>query len=72
MVKLAYPVIYRPRSIVFSDLITVCGIPTQEVLLLSPEDEVVKALYLMETQANGQWRISGCFLLPVEREVVED
>jgi hypothetical protein len=34
---------------------------------LSPEGDPVRALYLMENRTTGDWRITGCYLLPVDR-----
>ena len=70
MVKLAYVAVYRPRSVMFENLVTVKGIPTQEVFLLGPDGNLVKALYLMELQPNGTWKISGCFLVPAAGETI--
>jgi hypothetical protein len=44
------------------------GILTQPVLLLDPEGVLMRALYLMEKQPDGTWRINGCYLIPVEGE----
>lgn len=68
MVKTDYPAVYQPRSVMFERLVMTKGIPTQEVLLLAPNGAVVKALYLMEKQPDGVWKISGCFLVPVPDE----
>lgn len=64
-IKTSYAAVYRPRSVMFEKLVAVQGVPTQEVILLAPDGELVKALYLMEKQPDGTWKISGCFLLPV-------
>jgi len=70
MVKTAYPAVYRPRSVMFESLGSVQGVPAQEVILLSPEGKLVKAIYLMEQQADGSWKIGGCFLVPVQGETI--
>ncbi|MBD2100815.1 DUF4864 domain-containing protein [Leptolyngbya sp. FACHB-261] len=64
MVKTAYQPVYRPRSVLFEDLTLMQGFPTQQVLLLSAEGKLVMALYLMQKQINGGWRIAGCQLMP--------
>lgn len=69
-VKTNYKAVYRPRSVMFEKLVTVQGIPTQEVILLAPEGELVKALYLMEKQADSTWKISGCFLVPMQGQTI--
>lgn len=69
-VKTNYKAVYRPRSVMFEKLLTVQGIPTQEVILLAPDGELVKALYLMERQADNTWKISGCFLVPMQGQTI--
>lgn len=68
MVKIAYPAVYLPRSVLFEGLGLVEGVLTQQVLLMSPKGDLVRAHYLMERQPNGTWKISGCFLVPVQAE----
>lgn len=68
MVKSAYPAVYRPRSVLFENLTPIRGVLTQTVLLLDPEGVLLRALYLMEKQSAGTWRINGCYLVPVDRE----
>jgi Domain of unknown function (DUF4864) len=65
MVRQSYQPVYRPRSVVFEDLTLVQDLPTQPVLLLSPEGSPVRALYLMENRTTGAWRITGCYLVPL-------
>lgn len=62
MVRLAYPVVYRPRSVLFGNLILVEDAPAQIVFLLDADGTLVKAIYLMEKQADATWKINGCFL----------
>ncbi len=68
MVRSAYPAIYRPRGVIFAALGTLHGMPAQTVLLMGPDGQVVKAIYLMQQQASGDWRIAGCLTQPVEPE----
>lgn len=70
MVRASYQPVYRPRSVVFEDITTVEGIPTQQVLLLSPDGEPVMALYLMEKQSDGTWKINGCYLVSIKGETI--
>jgi hypothetical protein len=65
MVKTAYPAVYRPRSVMFSELATLQGQPTQAVLLMAPNGSIVKAIYVMQQQPDSDWRIAGCFLMPL-------
>jgi hypothetical protein len=64
MVRTGYMPVYRPREVEFQGLIELRGQPTQLVLLVGPENEVVTAHYLMERQPDGTWRINGCILRP--------
>jgi len=68
MVAKEYAAVYRPRSVIFESLTTIEGILTQPVLLLGEDGIPARALYLMEKQPSGEWRISGCFLVPVEQQ----
>ena len=68
MVRRDYPPVYRPREFAFHDIVNWRGQPTQRVLLVGPAQEVVIALYQMQQQANGQWLINGCFLVPAGEE----
>lgn len=67
MVKKYYQAVYRPRSVVFDDdLAAVNGSLAQPVLVLGPDDVPMRALYVMEQQPDGSWRINGCHLVPIE------
>jgi Domain of unknown function (DUF4864) len=66
MVKNTYPAVYRPRSVIFDRLTSVEGTPVQTVLLLAPNGDLMRALYEMEQQRNGSWRIRGCVLIQAE------
>ena len=70
MVKTAYQPVYRPRSVMFEDITTIQGFPAQKVLLLDEDGRLVRALYLMQKQPDGTWRIAGCYLVPVEGETI--
>jgi hypothetical protein len=65
MVRTTYSAVYRPRSVLFAEVISLQNIPTQEVILLDPDGNLVKALYLMEQQPGNDWRICGCFVVPI-------
>lgn len=62
MVRRAYRPVYRPREVEFRDLVDVDGRPTQRVVLVGPDGDVVVAHYRLERQADGTWRIDGCIL----------
>lgn len=62
MVRGGYEMVYRPQSVEFLNLITYQGMPAQRVLFVGPDGEPVIAVYPMERQADGSWRIAGCIL----------
>lgn len=62
MVKRAYQPVYRPRAVFFQDITVMDGIPTQRVLLMDTKGAPVLAIYPMERQPDGHWRIAGCML----------
>lgn len=64
MVRGGYMAVYRPQEVEFQDLTELRGQPTQPVLLVGPDNQVVIAYYLMKKQPNGEWRIDGCMLGP--------
>jgi hypothetical protein len=70
MVREAYPAVYRPRSVIFDSLNFLQGNLVQQVILLSPSGELIKALYLMEQQTDDSWRIVGCLLAPLEGRTI--
>ena len=63
MVRQGYQPVYRPRRIEFRDVVDLDGVPTQEVHVIGPDGLPYFALYLMERQADGSWRIGGVFLV---------
>jgi ketosteroid isomerase-like protein len=68
MVKSAYQPVYRPREVAFRELAMLEGAPAQEVYLVGPDGQTVIALYVMERQPDGSWRINGVYLLQVPGE----
>ena len=66
MVKQGYSPVYRPQSFNFTEvLIDPLGRPAQKMLVVGPDGKTYEALYSMEKQPDGTWRISGCTLLEV-------
>jgi hypothetical protein len=63
MVKSSYPAVYCPRSVLFDELMMIEGQPAQMVWLLNTLGNLIKAIYLMEKQPDGSWKIDGCFLV---------
>lgn len=67
MVRQGYAPVYRPRGVLFGELLSLEGMPAQTVMLMSAHQELVEATYLMQQQSDGSWRIHGCLLKPVAR-----
>jgi hypothetical protein len=66
MVREGYQPVYRPREVTFGTLSTLEGRLVQRVLLVGPDGVPVTALYFMELQPDGSWKISGCILTTAE------
>ena len=62
MVRQGYRPVYRPRAVEFREIVTLQGMPTQKVHLIGPDGRPVTAFYPMSRQADGTWRIEGCYL----------
>jgi hypothetical protein len=70
MVTQAYQPVYRPRGVEFRAVKASEFGPTQEVFVVGPDGLSYLAYYTMEKQADGTWRISGCYLVRAEDESV--
>lgn len=66
MVRTGYPVVYRPTSVHFRPLRVVDGQPIQVVQMSDGDGRVWFAVYKMQKQADGSWRIDGCTLRQAE------
>ncbi len=64
MVKAGYQPVYRPKVVKFQDIIQLDGAPTQQVYVVGPNGVPTIALYPMQRQPDGSWRINGCYLVP--------
>ncbi len=62
-VRTGYRPVYRHTLAKFIDLIEMQGQMVQRVLLIDPDGSAVTALYIMQRQPNGEWRINGCVLV---------
>lgn len=67
MVRRAYPAVHRPRLVEFTGLRLNDGAVVQQVELIGPDGASELALYTMERDPAGTWRISGCTLVESER-----
>lgn len=66
MVRTGYPVVYRPNSVLFRPLQVVAGEPFQAVQMSDAAGRVWVAVYKMQKQTYGSWRIDGCVLRHVD------
>jgi hypothetical protein len=62
MVRSGYAPVYRPRKVEFGAIDTIDGSPVQHVFVVGPDGTNVDALYYMEREPDGSWRIKGCEL----------
>jgi len=62
MVRSGYQPVYRPRRIEFGAIEEIEGTPAQHVWVVGPDGEDVEAIYYMQRQPDGSWRINGCDL----------
>jgi hypothetical protein len=64
MVRGGYQPVYRPRSVEFLDARVVDGRTGQAVRFIGPDGTAVIAIYTMERQPDGSWRIAAVQLVP--------
>ena len=67
MVRRSYGAVYRPKSFDFASLTQEDGTISQYVELIGPDGAAYAARYIMEQEADGSWRISGCELMQSKR-----
>jgi hypothetical protein len=66
MVRQGYSPVHRPQSFRFGEAaLDPLGRPAQRVTLVGPDGRTYEALYSMERQPDGSWRIDGCTLLEI-------
>ena len=66
MVRAGYAPVYRPKSVLFLELVTLRGTLVQRVNFVGPNDRPWLAHYPMVRLPDGRWRINGCFLWPLQ------
>jgi hypothetical protein len=64
MVRDGYGALLTARASTFLEGAVVDGIALQPLQLVLPDNSVVVALYRMEKQKDGAWRIAGCVIAP--------
>ncbi|WP_420346271.1 DUF4864 domain-containing protein [Pelagibius sp.] len=63
MVRGGYMAVYRPQSVEFLDARVVSGRTGQAVRFVGPDGIAVIAIYTMERQPDGSWRIAAVQLV---------
>ena len=64
MVRAAYGALLAARYREFLEGAVVEGNVIQPLRLIAPDNTVLVALYTMQRQPDGRWRIAGCLLAP--------
>jgi len=59
MVRAEFRPVYRPRSVEFGEHIEIDGNYAQPVRIVGPNGRLVLAMYHMQKQSDGSWRIAG-------------
>lgn len=63
MVRSGYAPVYRPQAVRFAEAVVENGAVVQRVLLRGPDGRAHLALYTMERQADGAWKITAVVLV---------
>lgn len=64
MVRQQYQPVFSPRAFAFGRLADKGQGPVQEVYITGPAGKDWIAVYTLEKQADGNWKINGCYLRP--------
>jgi hypothetical protein len=64
MVREGYAALLEARRTQFLQGAVIDNAIVQPLRLVLPDDSVLVALYQMQRQDNGQWRIAGCWIAP--------
>jgi hypothetical protein len=64
MVRTAYDALVSARYAEFLEGAVIEGVVIQPLRLIAPDNTVQVALYTMEKQMDGRWKIAGCVLAP--------
>ena len=71
MVKTAYYPMYRPRAVLFDGLAVTGEFPSQSAILMDEQGTLCRGVYFMQKLLNGEWRIHGCCLVPLDELIVQ-
>ncbi|HEY4375374.1 MAG TPA: DUF4864 domain-containing protein [Burkholderiales bacterium] len=69
MVRVSYPVVYRPAAVLFLKAEAADGEVLQPVQMTDRDGQLWIALYSMQRQRDGKWLTGGCRLLHSEAKV---
>ena len=69
MVRQGYPQVYRPRQYSFGELKEEPGYLTQSVDIVDADGAFWTAIYTMRQDADGSWKITGCYIVKKPGEV---
>lgn len=64
MVRTGYSALLEARRTQFLEGAVIDGAVIQPLRLVMPDDTVLVALYQMQKQSDGRWRIAGCTIAP--------
>jgi Domain of unknown function (DUF4864) len=71
MVTKGYPPVYRNTNRIFGDVFEDgLGRPAMRVVLTGQDGKRYEAIYSMEQQADGTWKIAGCVVLVIPSQEV--
>ncbi len=60
MVRSGYQPVYRPKSVTYGRMREAEGLYIQEVFVVGPDGEAYTAIYSLQQQPDGEWKITGC------------
>jgi hypothetical protein len=69
MVRTGYGQVYRAAEVTFRDITIEQGVPVQAVEIRGMDGTGVLALYFMERQADGSWKINGVLIAELPERV---
>jgi Domain of unknown function (DUF4864) len=69
MVRTGYLPVYRAADVKFREITVEDGVPVQAVEIRGADGEGVLALYFMERQPDGSWKINGVIMAKLPERV---
>lgn len=66
MVQIAYPAVYRPRAVEVLDARIIDPHTAQAMKIIDDAGQALVAIYFMELQPDGSWRIDGVQVIPLQ------